>query len=299
MSMQADQRALEFIPAAELQAVAEACSTPLVREPIGESAAAGLAQVFKALADPVRLRLVSLIGAHQGGEVCVCELTTALSLTQPTISLHLKSCAKPGSSTASAAARESTTASCPPRWSAWPRCCLAPPASKLPDGSHPQALAAVGKLGLEDHPIQARDHGPYSAQEVRSAVLLACLSAAMMAARPGIDYLNIPVLPNGDLLGSGGSSARPEGPSSARYRPGSRGAEMATAHAWARDIRWRATAPGQRARKPPAHVRPSAQRLRRHQHHRDTRRRRRPPLRDHPGGQARSAAALIVSVGWC
>jgi hypothetical protein len=69
MSMQADQRALEFIPAAELQAVAEACSTPLVREPIGESAAAGLAQVFKALADPVRLWPVSLIGAHQGGEV--------------------------------------------------------------------------------------------------------------------------------------------------------------------------------------------------------------------------------------
>jgi hypothetical protein len=55
MSIQADQRALEFIPAAELQAVVEACSTPLVREPIGESPAAGLAQVFKALADPVRL----------------------------------------------------------------------------------------------------------------------------------------------------------------------------------------------------------------------------------------------------
>jgi ArsR family transcriptional regulator len=70
--------------------VVEACSTPLVREPIGESAAAGLAQVFKALADPVRLRLVSLIGAHQGGEVCVCELTAAFSLTQPTISHHLK-----------------------------------------------------------------------------------------------------------------------------------------------------------------------------------------------------------------
>jgi ArsR family transcriptional regulator len=89
MSMQAGQT-LEFIPAAELQVVVEACSTPLVGEPIGESAAAGLAQVFKALADPVRLRLVSLIGAHQGGEVCVCELTTAFALTQPTISHHLK-----------------------------------------------------------------------------------------------------------------------------------------------------------------------------------------------------------------
>ncbi len=51
--------------------------------------AAELAQVFKALGDPVRLRLVSLIGAHQGGEVCVCDLTTAFDLTQPTISHHL------------------------------------------------------------------------------------------------------------------------------------------------------------------------------------------------------------------
>ena len=70
--------------------MAEACAIPLVREPIDEAAAARLAQMFKALADPVRLRLVSLIGAHQGGEVCVCELTEAFELTQPTISHHLK-----------------------------------------------------------------------------------------------------------------------------------------------------------------------------------------------------------------
>ena len=63
---------------------------PLSREPVGEAAAAGLAQVFRALGDPVRLRLVSLIGAHQGGEACVCDLTTAFDLTQPTISHHLK-----------------------------------------------------------------------------------------------------------------------------------------------------------------------------------------------------------------
>ncbi|HTT52834.1 MAG TPA: metalloregulator ArsR/SmtB family transcription factor [Streptosporangiaceae bacterium] len=88
--MQAERSTAGFIPAAELPAVVEACSTPLVGEPIRESAAAGLAQVFKALGDPVRLRLVSLIGAHQGGQVCVCELTTAFDLTQPTISHHLK-----------------------------------------------------------------------------------------------------------------------------------------------------------------------------------------------------------------
>jgi len=65
-------------------------SVPLTGEPLGEASAAELAQVFKALGDPVRLRLVSLIGAHQGGEVCVCDLTAAFDLTQPTISHHLK-----------------------------------------------------------------------------------------------------------------------------------------------------------------------------------------------------------------
>jgi len=90
MSIQAGRKPLDLLPAGRSQAVAEACAIPLVREPIEESAAAGLAQVFKALGDPVRLRLLSLIGAHQGGEVCVCELADAFDLTQPTISHHLK-----------------------------------------------------------------------------------------------------------------------------------------------------------------------------------------------------------------
>ncbi len=46
--------------------------------------------LLKAIADPVRLRLVSLIASHQGGEACVCELTGAFELTPPTISHHLK-----------------------------------------------------------------------------------------------------------------------------------------------------------------------------------------------------------------
>jgi len=90
MSMQAARRPLDLIPTGESRAVPEACAIPLVRDPVDEVTAAGLVQVFKALADPVRLRLVSLIGAHQGGEVCVCELATAFDLTQPTISHHLK-----------------------------------------------------------------------------------------------------------------------------------------------------------------------------------------------------------------
>ena len=89
MSIQTGQRALDLILAGS-PAIAEACAIPLVREPIDEAAAARLAQMFKALADPVRLRLVSLIGAHQGGQVCVCDLTDAFDLTQPTISHHLK-----------------------------------------------------------------------------------------------------------------------------------------------------------------------------------------------------------------
>jgi ArsR family transcriptional regulator, arsenate/arsenite/antimonite-responsive transcriptional repressor len=90
MSIQAGRKTLELTPVARSRAEVEGCAIPLVREPIGEAAAAGLAQVFKALGDPVRLRLVSLIGAHQGGEVCVCDLTEAFELTQPTISHHLK-----------------------------------------------------------------------------------------------------------------------------------------------------------------------------------------------------------------
>jgi ArsR family transcriptional regulator, arsenate/arsenite/antimonite-responsive transcriptional repressor len=70
--------------------VTEACCTPLVREPITASQATDLARLLKALADPTRLRLVSMVAAHEGGEACVCELTEPLGLTQPTISHHLK-----------------------------------------------------------------------------------------------------------------------------------------------------------------------------------------------------------------
>jgi len=70
--------------------LATRCCTPLLREPLTAGQAAGLARILKALADPVRLRLVSLVAAHDGREACVCELTEPLGLTQPTISHHLK-----------------------------------------------------------------------------------------------------------------------------------------------------------------------------------------------------------------
>lgn len=66
------------------------CCAPLVSELLTPSEAANLAQVLKALGDPVRLRLLSMIGANESGEACVCELTDAFDLTAPTISHHLK-----------------------------------------------------------------------------------------------------------------------------------------------------------------------------------------------------------------
>ena len=68
----------------------QACCTTLLREPITAGQAADLAHKLKALADPTRLRLVSMVAAHDGGEACVCDLTEPLGLTQPTISHHLK-----------------------------------------------------------------------------------------------------------------------------------------------------------------------------------------------------------------
>ncbi|MFI2566219.1 metalloregulator ArsR/SmtB family transcription factor [Paenarthrobacter sp. NPDC018779] len=67
-----------------------ACCSPLAREPLSESEAEGVAALFKALADPVRLRLMSLVASHEGGEACVCDLNDAFELSQPTISHHLK-----------------------------------------------------------------------------------------------------------------------------------------------------------------------------------------------------------------
>ena len=63
---------------------------PLVSEPLSSAEAGNLAALFKAIGDPVRLRLLSLIASHEGGEACVCELTAAFDLTGPTISHHLK-----------------------------------------------------------------------------------------------------------------------------------------------------------------------------------------------------------------
>ena len=67
-----------------------ACCAPLIAEPMGAEQAESVARVLKALADPVRLRLMSIVLSHEGGEACVCDLLPAFALSQPTISHHLK-----------------------------------------------------------------------------------------------------------------------------------------------------------------------------------------------------------------
>ena len=66
------------------------CCVPLAREPITADQAAGVAPMLKAIAEPARLRLLSLILSHEGGEACVCDLLPYFDLSQPTISHHLK-----------------------------------------------------------------------------------------------------------------------------------------------------------------------------------------------------------------
>ena len=67
-----------------------ACCSPLTSEPITLEQAERIAPLVKALADPVRLRLLSLVASHADGEACVCDLNDAFDLSQPTISHHLK-----------------------------------------------------------------------------------------------------------------------------------------------------------------------------------------------------------------
>ena len=66
------------------------CCSPVVREVIQPAEAETLAGGFRALGDPTRLRLISLVAAHEDAEACVCELTDPVGLSQPTVSHHLK-----------------------------------------------------------------------------------------------------------------------------------------------------------------------------------------------------------------
>jgi len=72
------------------------CCAPIGAASLDEAQAIELAAVLKALADPVRLRLVSLIAGHPDGEVCACDLPALVDRTQPTTSHHLSQLVKAG-----------------------------------------------------------------------------------------------------------------------------------------------------------------------------------------------------------
>jgi ArsR family transcriptional regulator len=78
-----------FTPRTRLPVLTDCCS-PVVRQLIEPAEAETLATGFRALADPTRLRLISLVAAHENSEACVCELTDPVGLSQPTVSHHLK-----------------------------------------------------------------------------------------------------------------------------------------------------------------------------------------------------------------
>jgi ArsR family transcriptional regulator len=69
---------------------AEVCCPSVLASPLDSSEAAELAKGFTALADPVRLRVLSILAATRGGEVCVCDFVDPLGKSQPTVSHHLK-----------------------------------------------------------------------------------------------------------------------------------------------------------------------------------------------------------------
>ena len=77
---------MELLPVRDVTA----CCSPLTREAITVENAANLASSLKALADPARLRIISMVAAHENAEACVCDLTEPLGLGQPTVSHHLR-----------------------------------------------------------------------------------------------------------------------------------------------------------------------------------------------------------------
>ena len=73
-----------------IDTAAETCCPSVFAAPLDEATAVELAAGFAALADPARLRVIAILAAAEGGEVCVCELVEPLGKAQPTVSHHLK-----------------------------------------------------------------------------------------------------------------------------------------------------------------------------------------------------------------
>lgn len=74
----------------EIQSTNPVCCGPIAAGPLSTEEAEQTAMLFRALSDPARVRLVSIIAAQPGQEACVCNLTEPVGLSQPTVSHHLK-----------------------------------------------------------------------------------------------------------------------------------------------------------------------------------------------------------------
>jgi ArsR family transcriptional regulator len=85
---------MKFVDSADVSS--DLCCAPLLRSAIDEEQATELAEILKALADPVRLRLVSIVATTASGEVCACDLPTLVGRSQPTVSHHLSLLVKAG-----------------------------------------------------------------------------------------------------------------------------------------------------------------------------------------------------------
>jgi ArsR family transcriptional regulator, arsenate/arsenite/antimonite-responsive transcriptional repressor len=84
------------VASADLGVAGGGCCPPIAQQRIPADAAAALAPAFKALGDPVRLQLMSMIASAPEGEICVCDLTPAFALSGPTISHHLRTLREAG-----------------------------------------------------------------------------------------------------------------------------------------------------------------------------------------------------------
>jgi ArsR family transcriptional regulator len=67
-----------------------ACCSPVTGGVVSDETAATLARMFKALGDPTRVKLLSMIAAAEDGEACICDMTEPVGLSQPTVSHHMK-----------------------------------------------------------------------------------------------------------------------------------------------------------------------------------------------------------------
>ena len=91
-----DTGSMATLAGSRLPVLSDACCNPVTGGVVDTDAAEALARIFRALGDPTRVRLLSLIAAHADGEACVCDLIDPVGLTQPTVSHHLKQLVEAG-----------------------------------------------------------------------------------------------------------------------------------------------------------------------------------------------------------